>query len=264
MATWSFLMFATATAHIGMGFHSTDYTFIDSSDPVASVYNGHLGLGFTIAFVINNFLADTLLVCMPSHTTSQLGLPVMLQIYRLFIIWGSKLLVVVIPSVVCLGAFGQWARRRNLAVSSNARSLPVMSILEVRATVAASTTSEGDPNTINFGISYWSLTFSTNIIVSLLIAGRLLVYRHNLRKSFKDMASVGHDRAYLSIAAMIVESAALYTAVGLTFLGLFARHNAAQGFLVSILGQVEVSAAGYTSCTNADLCIPFDRFLHQT
>jgi vacuolar-type H+-ATPase subunit I/STV1 len=116
-----------------------------------------------------------------------------------------------------------------------------MAVLEVHSTVITNTTNEGAANTINFGIAYWTLSFTVNILVSGLIAGRLIWYRNRFRKQIGTHSWGSQDGSYLSIAAMIVESAAIYTVVGLTFLGLFATNNPAQGLLISVLGQVEVS-----------------------
>ena len=89
--------------------------------------------------------------------------------------------------------------------------------------------------TVNFGIPYWSISASLNILVTLLIVLRLLYVRRRLSKAL----SSSHTRTYISIATMLVESAALYSTTALIFIITYARNSAVQNLVLPVLGQVQ-------------------------
>ena len=72
-----------------------------------------------------------------------------------------------------------------------------------------------------YGTSYYAISLGTNIVLTILISVRLLLYRRNL------MARLPADYAkhYLSLLAIIVESAALYSAFALIFLITYAIND---------------------------------------
>ena len=89
---------------------------------------------------------------------------------------------------------------------------------------------------INFGISYWSISVSINIVVTTLIVGRLLYLRsRTLLVLNKEQA-----RTYTSIAAMLVESAALYSVTGLIFIISYALDSMVQHVMLQVLAHVQV------------------------
>ncbi|KAF9527837.1 hypothetical protein CPB83DRAFT_767901 [Crepidotus variabilis] len=66
---------------------------------------------------------------------------------------------------------------------------------------------------INIATPYWAISIALNVLITAFISARLLYMRHTLRK----LLSV-NGKEYLSITAMLVESAALYSINGLVFL----------------------------------------------
>lgn len=86
-------------------------------------------------------------------------------------------------------------------------------------------------------IPNWVLSLSLNIIVAFLISGRLMYYRHKLR----DALGKHHVRHYTTIAALVVESAALYAVFALITLVVFALNNALENTFIPILGVIQVS-----------------------
>ncbi|VDB87196.1 unnamed protein product [Peniophora sp. CBMAI 1063] len=72
-----------------------------------------------------------------------------------------------------------------------------------------------------FGISYFTISLSTNVILTLLIIGRLLQYRASIMSSL--LAS--YAKHYLSLATILIESAALYSILAVCFLVLYAVNN---------------------------------------
>ena len=65
-----------------------------------------------------------------------------------------------------------------------------------------------------FGTAYFAISLSTNIVMTALIVSRLVAYR---RKHLAYLSSE-HTQHYLSIATLVIESAALYSAFAVTFL----------------------------------------------
>ncbi|KAF7362401.1 hypothetical protein MVEN_00587300 [Mycena venus] len=72
-----------------------------------------------------------------------------------------------------------------------------------------------------YGTSYYAISLSLNIILTLLIIGRLLLYRRSL---LKDLP-VAYGAHYISLITIVVESAALYTVFAILFLITYALNN---------------------------------------
>lgn len=107
--------------------------------------------------------------------------------------------------------------------------LPVFAILELVASFKPGGFFFGKKS-VNFGIPYYALTISLNIIVTSLICLRLFSLSRVVRQTMGE----AHARTYTSVAAIMVESAAPYSLFGIAFLIPYAR-----GSLVSItFGQV--------------------------
>ncbi|KAG1829615.1 hypothetical protein EV424DRAFT_1507199 [Suillus variegatus] len=91
---------------------------------------------------------------------------------------------------------------------------------------------------IDYTIPYLTLSLALNIIITIVIVLRLLTYRRRISK----VLGSSYGTQYTSIAAMIVESAALYSTFSVAFLTLFGLNNAiSETFLVS-LTQVQIIA----------------------
>ncbi|KAJ7583268.1 hypothetical protein C8J56DRAFT_741271, partial [Mycena floridula] len=74
---------------------------------------------------------------------------------------------------------------------------------------------------VNFTIPYYTMSLALNILVTILICVRLLLYRARINRAMgKNMGS-----QYTSLAAMIVESAAIYSTFSLLFLIPFALNR---------------------------------------
>ena len=71
--------------------------------------------------------------------------------------------------------------------------------------------------THSFTLPYFALSVSLNLLLSLMIAGRLLAMRAQMR------AALGreHTRLYTSVSAVIIEAAAIYAATSIWFIATF-------------------------------------------
>ncbi|KZV66050.1 hypothetical protein PENSPDRAFT_585881 [Peniophora sp. CONT] len=73
-----------------------------------------------------------------------------------------------------------------------------------------------------YGVSYYAISLSINVILTILIVGRLLQYRASIMASLP----AAHAKHYLSLATVLVESAALYSVFAVCFLVTYAVDNA--------------------------------------
>ena len=86
---------------------------------------------------------------------------------------------------------------------------------------------------VNFGTPFWSLSVATNILATLLIAGRLLHRRQLLRDAAKR-------HMYTSAVAIFVESAALYAICAIVYIPMFAKNIPLQFPFSALLGSASV------------------------
>ena len=138
----------------------------------------------------------------------------MVQLYRVFLVYGSRFAVVAIPLMAYIIAFSKF------------HCIPLLLILhhiEIMALVLAviQVVVSGEPNgnffgieTIKIAVSYYAISICMNIVLTLLICARLL-------QASKRMSGVLDEEAatvYTSAVAILVESAAFYSASGIMFL----------------------------------------------
>ncbi|KAF9527836.1 hypothetical protein CPB83DRAFT_884029 [Crepidotus variabilis] len=87
---------------------------------------------------------------------------------------------------------------------------------------------------IDIATPYWAISIALNVLITAFISARLLHMRHTLRKV---LSVTGQE--YLSITAMLVESAALYTTNGLIFLASYSCGSPVSNLALSTLGQTQ-------------------------
>ncbi len=163
----------------------------------------------------------------PCLVSTALIVGTIIQIYRLFIIYGSNFLVIIFPILIYIAAFSEYPVA--IRVNSPSHSPVVLAVLEL-----VSSFSPGgfffNGSAVNFGTPYYSLTIGLNVIVTALICYRLL----SLSKLVKHTMGPENAKLYTSVASILIESAAPYSITGIIFLVPYAR-----GDLVSVaLGQV--------------------------
>ena len=91
-------------------------------------------------------------------------------------------------------------------------------------------------NTVKFGLPYFSLTMTLNMLVTTIIITRLLLARRKIRSIMGDT----HGHEYTSVAAMLVESALPTALVSLVLIALYAQGNTAMTLFFPLLPQVQV------------------------
>ncbi|EIM80872.1 uncharacterized protein STEHIDRAFT_142727 [Stereum hirsutum FP-91666 SS1] len=146
-----------------------------------------------------------------------------LLLWRFYVIYntGRALWAIMFfPSLLFLGSF-------------------VTGLLFLLEVSASSPWSPGSPAaSINWTIPFFSLSLSLNIILTIAITLRLLVFRRNIVSAM----GTSHGSQYASIAAMIVESDAIFSTFSLLFLVPFAMNNPLNEVFFQALSGVQIIA----------------------
>ncbi|KAJ7496731.1 hypothetical protein FB451DRAFT_201973 [Mycena latifolia] len=131
----------------------------------------------------------------------------LLVLWRCWVIWsaaGSRTIAwaaITFPSIVLLASFVMgtlWTLQSSQPTLSMYSKLPMA-----------------------YGTAYYAISLGANILLTLLITGRLVAYRRTLLESLPpDLA-----RHYISLGTVIVESAALYSVFSVLFLVTYAIGN---------------------------------------
>lgn len=126
-----------------------------------------------------------------------------LIIYRTYVVWGGNLWIIIVPCIMFIGAVGT-----SIALLiETAKPGAVFGVKLIS----------------DFGTAFWSISVSLNVVSTILIAGMLLWHDKKLRRlGFQGSGP------YIGIAAVLAESAALYSVFGLIYIPLFARNLSLQ------------------------------------
>ncbi|KLO05094.1 hypothetical protein SCHPADRAFT_884040 [Schizopora paradoxa] len=135
-------------------------------------------------------------------------------VYRLFVVCNSSFLIIIFPVLA-------------LATATALNCLTIFQEAQPGAGLWAHTT-------VQFALPFWSFSVGLNILLSLAIAVRLVMMRRALTASGVPSE---HGRVYTSIAAIIVESSALYSVTSLIYLICFARGSNVQNLLLPAIDQ---------------------------
>ena len=93
---------------------------------------------------------------------------------------------------------------------------------------------------VHYGAPYFSITFSLNVLLTLMIVTRLILHRKKIRISMG--ATAGVAKLYKAAVTMLVESCALYVVTFLLFVGAWASGSILQYFFLQIFAQTQVRA----------------------
>ncbi|KIK58063.1 hypothetical protein GYMLUDRAFT_246427 [Collybiopsis luxurians FD-317 M1] len=135
-----------------------------------------------------------------------------LLIYRCHMIWNSWK-VVSIPILIYFGALS-------------------MSVLLIYDS-AQPRASFFNGQAVDYMIPYLSLTITLNVTVTALICGRILL----LQKKVRKLLGNSYAKEYTGINALLVESAALFTILGVSYIIVYARHDPTSVALVQVWGD---------------------------
>lgn len=80
------------------------------------------------------------------------------------------------------------------------------------------------------------MSLALNVIVTIFITGRLMFYRHRVKRAL----GVTHVSTYANAAAIFIESAMLYAVFAILFLVPFGLNNALGNVFLQTVSQVQV------------------------
>ncbi|KAI5835253.1 hypothetical protein K523DRAFT_291923 [Schizophyllum commune Tattone D] len=140
-----------------------------------------------------------------------------LLLYRCYIVWAEQWRIVILPVCVYLASI----------------SMSVLLMYQVSQPATSLW------HQVNFGLAYFSLSLAVNVILTFLIAGRMLA----ISKRIKDTLGAQHAHTYTSVAALVVESAAPYALTNLVFIVTYGIGSPASYALLPILSQVMCTSA---------------------
>ncbi|KAF7333581.1 hypothetical protein MSAN_02417100 [Mycena sanguinolenta] len=179
-------------------------TFIDDRD-----YPGGPGVYFVeqstnwsvvvcdSVYIVNSWFADGLLL------------------YRFWTIWSRNHYIVAVPAIAFL------------------TSMVLSAILIAELSQPGNTF--WSTICIKLAIPYWSISISMTVILTALIAGRLLFMRYR----FKKLVGASSSIPYVTITAMLVESATIYSMNGILFLASYGVDSPVQNLWLPLLGQTQ-------------------------
>lgn len=86
-----------------------------------------------------------------------------------------------------------------------------------------------------YGTSYYAISLGVNIILTVLITGRLIQYR----RAVNSVLPTEHSRAYTSLMAIVVESASLYSVFATLFLITYAMDHPMNQIFLSVANSAQ-------------------------
>lgn len=89
---------------------------------------------------------------------------------------------------------------------------------------------------INVQLAYLCIAVGTNIIYTILVVGRLIAVRNQVREAL----GAEYAETYISIVAMVIESAAMYSALGVIYIIAFAVHSNVSNLVFLSISHVQV------------------------
>ena len=256
LVSYTAVMFSFVTIFTAMNLNIQSISYIDNREfpgvdgvlppgPLGyqwSIYSNVLTIVPNLMFVLNNWLADGLLVgrlFAAAFTSFRHLRPLLLQLYRCYVIYAGNLWVIAFPCLMFLASVGTyssspqstgdklWADIINLA----------MGILFLYQT-SQPNSSIWNSVAINFGLPYFSISVSLNVLLTLMIVTRLVMHSRNIRTAMGAPAGIGG--LYKTIITMLIESSALYAANSLLFVGPWGAGSHIADIFLPILAEVQV------------------------
>ncbi|KAG8215369.1 hypothetical protein J3R82DRAFT_8966 [Butyriboletus roseoflavus] len=204
-------------------------------------YPGGPSAFFNNAYSIPSSLAETILAAIANWMMESL------LVWRCRVVCGTGerlwWLGVAVPLLLLITVFG--ASNAELMVSSSTLTVPPPG-MPVTSSLYIYNGLHGVPPTI-YALAYSISSLALNLTATGFIAGRLLVYRHRV------VSQLGreHGKLYVGIAAVVVESAAIYTGFLLIVIVAYALASPATNLLQQVVWHVQVSNAAASMCAGA-------------
>ncbi|KAH9945099.1 uncharacterized protein BXZ73DRAFT_38000 [Epithele typhae] len=197
-----FLLFLSGTLNFACNTRIVQLQFIDNRDfpggPMAwlfAFYSIGVNTAGNAGYIIGNFLADALLL------------------WRVYVVW-NNIYIVIFPFLVFLGS----------------TAMSFLTLYQASRPDASLWTHL----TVQFTLPYFSISIGLNVLLMLLLVGRLYYMSWNASRTLGRQ----HGSTYISIATMLVESAAPYAITGIIFIITYARNSYVQNLVLPVLSQI--------------------------
>ncbi|KAJ7346890.1 hypothetical protein DFH08DRAFT_937271 [Mycena albidolilacea] len=214
LAWYIAMMFALSTIYIGALVQFTQESFIDGRN-IPGGPNAFENEMFSIPI---DMLANVTMVILSWFSD-------LINIWRCHVVYQSSsipgLAVIALPVLMLLAsiAFGiLWLKQ-----------------------VGAPSSSPWDTAGINFTTPYFAMSLALNILVTILIVVRLMLYRRRINQALPS--NTNHGAHYVSLAAMIYESAAIYSVFSLLFLVPFTIGHPLSQLFIQALSPVQIMSS---------------------
>ena len=94
--------------------------------------------------------------------------------------------------------------------------------------------------TVSFGLPYFTISVALNVLLTVIIAWRLLLHSRNFEKLVGSTSAI--TSLCRSIVTMLIESSALYAIVSLCFIVPYAMSNYVSAIFLPMLSRVQIIA----------------------
>lgn len=115
-----------------------------------------------------------------------------------------------------------------------------MGVLLIYKTMQPGSGIKNPSSVFKFGVPYFSISVSLNVILTLVIVVRLVLHIRNIRRAIG--AAAGGSRSYKTIVTMLVESSAIYFVSSLLYTGPWSIRSHFSDIVFPILVQAQVRA----------------------
>ena len=241
-------MFSAVTVYTAMSLNILSDCYIDNREfpgvdgvlpPGPSgyrflIYSGVISLVPNVMFLLNNWLADGLLVSLVANSSgcqTQTAPPALsLLRYIRQEPLGHRLPVPDIPRIF-------WYAPCQPAVSFSSNGIDAATGL----VLAYQTTKPSNlwySFKANLGLPYFSISVSLNVLLTLIIVARLVLHSRSIRHAMGPLARP--SRLYNDIVTILIESSAIYAIASLLLIGLWATKSRAIGIFLPILAETQV------------------------
>ncbi|KAJ7581850.1 hypothetical protein C8J56DRAFT_1015779 [Mycena floridula] len=198
------VLLAIETVFVGVQSNTMQLMYIDNRDYPGGPWqyfldtqNLPVNVAFYVTLFVLTFLSD------------------LLMLWRCWVIWTASgrlkaYVITAFPTLCLVASFvlgTLWTLYSSRPASSLYSALPLI-----------------------IGTSYYAVSLGINIMLTILIAIRLLLYRRRALEVLPPQ----HAKQYLSILAILVESSAIYSFFAILFLITYAVNNPANQFLLAI------------------------------
>lgn len=250
-------MFVLGTLYMISETWSTQAGFVDYREypggPLgfASIVDSFpLGYLASVVYVIADWFADAVLVCFFILWRILLiynGWFDFRQLWRCIVIWrGSHLRpIIILPSLLYLCSVCEWCLYILHSTSNYISLLALSIVLLAQIDRPTDLLPTFDSSTPCFVVS-----LVNTMLISGLIVLRILLERRWILTTAEGFEDQGKE--YVSIAAIIIESAALYSIFSLAFLVTFLPNYPLAAFFLPVLSQVQVSLHCFATKITSD------------